>query len=402
MEVALAVVLGPTCRRARPAAPRRPGRAPRPARAARRARSSGRRPAPAAPRPPRAAGRARRRSGPVVRSAFPGVTARSPPSSTDRPANTSIACCGCHGRISRLWSRIAAGPKRAPVRKLVAVSNGTPTHGDVGVRPVVAVRAAGERAHPGVAGRARRVGGSVAGRHAARSYRAAALPCTMRPPTIVISTSVSEMSSRRDREQVAVEHDQVGELAALERAGHAVLVHRVRRVDRDRAQRLAQRQARVGVEAPGVLRERRAPVGLAQHGDLEREELVERVDGKSLPKAIRAPAACSWPSGSYCSTRSGPEVGHDRVGRVRRRLGPLERHHRLDAQVGEAAAGPAWPRARRGRARAASRASRPPCASPATASSARARRGRRSRARGTGSRAARSRVSSRPSCGLSR
>ena len=63
----------------------------------------------------------------AVRSALPGVTSRSPPSTTESAAKTSMASSGCQGRSSWLCSRIAAGPKRAPARKLVAVSNGTPS-----------------------------------------------------------------------------------------------------------------------------------------------------------------------------------------------------------------------------------------------------------------------------------
>ena len=64
---------------------------------------------------------------PAVRSAFPGVMPMSPPSITERVAKTSIAWAVCQGRMSWLWSRMAAGPKRGPGRMLVAVSNGTPS-----------------------------------------------------------------------------------------------------------------------------------------------------------------------------------------------------------------------------------------------------------------------------------
>ena len=63
----------------------------------------------------------------AVFSALPGVTARSPQSTSDWLANTSMPSGGCHGRSSSEAARIASGPKRAPGRKLVAVSNGTPT-----------------------------------------------------------------------------------------------------------------------------------------------------------------------------------------------------------------------------------------------------------------------------------
>jgi hypothetical protein len=58
---------------------------------------------------------------------LPGVTSRSPQSTSDWLANTSTSSGGCHGRSSSDAARIASGPKRAPGRKLVAVSNGTPT-----------------------------------------------------------------------------------------------------------------------------------------------------------------------------------------------------------------------------------------------------------------------------------
>src|SRR5947208_10715934 len=46
---------------------------------------------------------------------------------TESASRTSIARAGWYGRSSTDAERIASGPKRAPGRKLVAVSNGTPT-----------------------------------------------------------------------------------------------------------------------------------------------------------------------------------------------------------------------------------------------------------------------------------
>jgi len=39
----------------------------------------------------------------------------------------STSCSGLYGRRSEDAERIASGPKRAPERKLVAVSNGSPS-----------------------------------------------------------------------------------------------------------------------------------------------------------------------------------------------------------------------------------------------------------------------------------
>ena len=39
----------------------------------------------------------------------------------------SMSCSALYGRRSAEAARIASGPKRAPARKLVAVSNGRPT-----------------------------------------------------------------------------------------------------------------------------------------------------------------------------------------------------------------------------------------------------------------------------------
>ena len=51
----------------------------------------------------------------------------SPQSTTDCVANTSTSSAGWYGRSSADADRIASGPNRVPARKLVAVSNGTPT-----------------------------------------------------------------------------------------------------------------------------------------------------------------------------------------------------------------------------------------------------------------------------------
>jgi hypothetical protein len=63
----------------------------------------------------------------AVRSALPGVTVRSPASTTESAPKTSISFTGCHGRSSSDASRIPAGPNRAPGRMDVAVSNGMPS-----------------------------------------------------------------------------------------------------------------------------------------------------------------------------------------------------------------------------------------------------------------------------------
>ncbi len=51
-----------------------------------------------------------------VLTAFPGVTARSPQSTTDRRSNTFTRCAGLYGRRSVEALRIPSGPKRAPGR----------------------------------------------------------------------------------------------------------------------------------------------------------------------------------------------------------------------------------------------------------------------------------------------
>jgi len=81
----------------------------------------------------------------AVRSALPGVTSTSPASTTERVAKTSTGCTGCHGRRSSEASRIPAGPKRAPGRIDVAVSNGTPM--TAASTPSAVAAACGQRAN---------------------------------------------------------------------------------------------------------------------------------------------------------------------------------------------------------------------------------------------------------------
>ena len=110
----------------------------------------------------------------IVRSALPAVTGRSPASTTERPAKTSTPWTVWNGRSANDADRIASGPKRGPGRKLVPVSNGTPTIADVDALGVGDVRAVGERADAPVAGHV--------GRHDALVARAAGVRIGHRRP----------------------------------------------------------------------------------------------------------------------------------------------------------------------------------------------------------------------------
>ena len=127
VEVALALVLLPGVGVGVEQHHRRPARGPRPARAARRARSSGRRRASSGIAPARSTGSSC--AAICSRGAHarcPAWSSRSPRSASESEPKTSTSCAGFHGRSSSEASRIPAGPKRAPGRIEVAVSNGTP------------------------------------------------------------------------------------------------------------------------------------------------------------------------------------------------------------------------------------------------------------------------------------
>src|SRR5271168_2750934 len=71
-------------------------------------------------------------------------------------------------------------------------------------------------------------------------------------------------------EEIAIQHDKIGKLPHLERAGLGVLVQLVRGVHGDRSQNLLAGKALVLAEAPGILRSRGGIVG-AGDANLERE-----------------------------------------------------------------------------------------------------------------------------------
>ena len=173
VEVALAVVLLPGVGVGVEQHERRAGRARRRARAARRARSSGRRRARAASRR-RASTRLelRRRSAPRCaprcRASCAGRRGRRASARRTRrpPAAGSTAAAAARRRGS------PSGPKRAPGRQHVAVSNGTPTTAASTPSGCGHVRQPRERADARVARRERGVRRAVA-----RGHRGARLQC---------------------------------------------------------------------------------------------------------------------------------------------------------------------------------------------------------------------------------
>ena len=159
-----------SCRSGRRAARARPGRARRRGRAARRARSCGRRRARSASRPAR-----------TIPSSCCAICATERRRVARRGVDVAPVDHGLGGEAVDLEVRVvraaaaiepartASGPNRAPTRKLVPVSNGTPTTATSTPSRSFDVRAARERADAGVAGREERVGGAVTGlRHAWR------------------------------------------------------------------------------------------------------------------------------------------------------------------------------------------------------------------------------------------
>ena len=99
------------------------------------------------------------------------------------------------GRSRR--ARIASGPNRAPGRRLVAVSNGTPTTATSTPSSVGHVRAARERAHARVAGRLRGVGRAVGGSSPA-AEPIPPTPCACAPAAAQCRLAVPEHLQPRD------------------------------------------------------------------------------------------------------------------------------------------------------------------------------------------------------------
>src|SRR6516162_3476116 len=79
---------------------------------------------------------------------------------------------------------------------------------------------------------------------------------------------------RRNLENVAIEHNEIGELADLERPHLLLGVQLVCGAAGDRADGRRQRESGVRAQPPGILRARRGVI-LARHGYLEREPLIE-------------------------------------------------------------------------------------------------------------------------------
>ena len=173
VEVALAVVAGPRCRRGRRAARARAGRARPRARAARRARSSGRRRARAGPPRPRTTGSSAAAIWPAVRSALPGVTSRSPRSTTDSAREhvhverRVVGPQADRRRADRLRPEARPGPVAGG--GVERESRPRPRRRPSSSRDV---RAARERAHARVAGRLRGVRRPVARRGVIRASTA--------------------------------------------------------------------------------------------------------------------------------------------------------------------------------------------------------------------------------------
>ena len=149
--------------------------------------------------------------------------------------------------------------------------------------------------------------------------------CAQRPPTIVATTSTSGSSSGRDRERVAVEHDEVGEVPGEQLAAAALLAREPGRREDRRLERLLDRDRLLRMP-------RLALVERAEHPGADpgqRLELLDRRVGAVRDHRARVEQRAV---GVRAVGHPGPvAVGDVAVGR-----GVAELDGRGDAELGEA------------------------------------------------------------------